>query len=323
MNITCIGSGAFSVAIASLLSENENNHIIIWSHDKSWVSKCIKKKQLLLSNANNIALPSNIILTNSYDEALNNADIIFILTNSKYILDVVNELKYYSFRNKTAFIGTKGMLGFKPYSLSSYVKKALKVNKIGYFAGPNFACDLINKSPAIITLASKKKKLYSLFKKLFPQVRIEFTSDIEVLELGSVLKNIYAIGAGICYGYNSATSSMVSYASLAYVEMCHLISQLTSCYFVHEVKGILGDFFLTNMNQNSRNFSYGIERSKSSNQASNYLKSNTVEGYENLENIVNYLGASIKFYPILYTIYDIIYKNKKTDSLLDICFKRD
>ena len=95
------------------------------------------------------------------------------------------------------------------------------------------------------------------------------------------------------------------------------------CYTISDIQGILGDFFLTNMNQESRNFAFGMARFKSSNEASNYLKCHTVEGYENLENIVNFLGKSLNFYPILYTIYDIIYKNKKADMLVEICFKRN
>lgn len=323
MKITCIGSGFFSIAIANLLAKNEDNHVMIWSHDKNWVSKCEKKNQLLVSNFPSIAKPSNISLTTSYDTALEDFEVLFILTSSKYYLDVMNELKYYSFKGKTIFIGTKGMLSMSPYYLSSFTKSALKSSNIAYFAGPNFAHDLLELNPAIITLASKKKKLYKIFKKLLPDFALEYTTYSYALELASVLKNIYAIGAGLVHGKYPSSSSNVSYTSLAYKEMCCLIKEATLCYTISDIQGILGDFFLTNMNQESRNFAFGMARFKSSNEASNYLKCHTVEGYENLENIVNFLGKSLNFYPILYTIYDIIYKNKKADMLVEICFKRN
>ena len=323
MKIACIGSGDFGIAMAFLLSKVESNQVIIWSHDKNWVSKCHKKKQLLGSKLSSIQIPSNVSLTSDYNEAIDGSDVLFLLTSSKYFLDVINELKYHSLKKKHIFIGTKGMLSFKPYFLSIYAKKALKTSKIAYFAGPNYANDLLDGNPSLMTVATKKKKNYSFFQKLLPGVRTEYTSYYDMVELSSVLKNIYAVGAGIIYNKYSSSSSLVSYASMAYQEMCHLLIQATNHYDVYSYKGILGDFFLTNMNLESRNFSFGIARSQSSNHASNYLKKYTVEGYDNLENIVNYLGHSLRYYPILFTIYDIIYKNKNTDTLLNICFKRD
>ena len=322
MTIACIGSGAFGVAIAHLLSQNEEHEIVIWSHDKNYVSQCQKKKKLFVKNQFEASLPKNVSLTNRYDEALEKANIVFILINSKYFLDVIQELKYYSFKNKTVFIGTKGMLSTKPYYLLSYAKKALKCKNIGYFAGPNFASDVFSFNPAVMTIGTRQKKVYLMFQKLFFMMKVEYTESIEALELASVLKNVYAIGAGLTHAKYSCTSSIVSYTSYAYLEMCRLLEQMTGTSRVQDIKGILGDFFLTNMNTKSRNFSYGIARFHSSNEASNYLKNHTTEGYENLENIVLYLGKNISYYPILFTIYDIIYKNKKADTLLDICFGR-
>ena len=322
MKITCIGSGVFGISIAHLLAQKPDYQVTIWSHDKNFVSQCQKKKKLLVKDQFELDLPNNISLTTSYDEALENAEIIFLLINSKYFFDVINELRYYHLKNKVIFIGTKGMLSIPPYYLTLCAKKFLKCKKIAYFAGPNFAHDLIELHPALFTLATKNKSLYKIFKSIFPSMRVEPIKCVESLELASVLKNIYAIGAGLIYAKYPSSSSIVSYSSFAFQEMCTLIEQTLSTSHVGDIKGILGDFFLTNMNNESRNFSFGMARYHSSNDASNYLKKNTVEGYDNLENIVHYLGKNIKYYPIFYTIYDIIYKNKKADTLIDICFKR-
>ena len=79
--------------------------------------------------------------------------------------------------------------------------------------------------------------------------------------------------------------------------------------------GITGDFFLTTSMLESRNFMYGRKRSISVNEGSKYLKKNTVEGYENIDNMILYLGSQVKKYPILEAIYLILYKNENAEIL--------
>ena len=60
-----------------------------------------------------------------------------------------------------------------PYNITSYAKKILKTNKIGYIAGPNLALDLINNAPCTMCIASKDKKTISLGKHLFNKMLLD------------------------------------------------------------------------------------------------------------------------------------------------------
>ena len=84
MKIACIGSGAFGISIAHLLAQKQDSQVMIWSHDKNFVSQCKKKNKLFVKDSFEVELLDNISLTNSYDEALDNAEVIFLLVNSKY-----------------------------------------------------------------------------------------------------------------------------------------------------------------------------------------------------------------------------------------------
>lgn len=319
MKITCIGSGAFALAITSLLSLNKENQITIWSHDDTWVKNAQKKKTLSAGNVS-IPLKENITLTTDYETALSDTKMIFILVNSKFFQDVVTELKHHSIRKIPILIGTKGFLDVKPYFFSQYTKKALKHKQIAFFAGPNLACDLANSSPCVISVASKHKKIRKILSSVLPDfIKLDFQKNIEVIELASVLKNIYAMGAGMIYEKYPYSSTLLSYESLVFKELANLLYD--KCYFedLELYAGIVGDFFLTNTMLESRNFTYGKNRCKSATLASKYLKENTVEGYNNIESIIAYVGENK--YPILSAIFKIIYKNEKTDILLDICFK--
>jgi len=323
MKITCFGSGIFSIAIAHLLAEKSNNHITIWSHDKTWVEKSNKKKELIIDTKRSIELKNNISLTTDYEEAIKDTDVIFILVSSNYYMDILNELKYHHLKKTPIYIGTKGLIDAKPYYLTNYTKKVLKSKKISYFAGPNFAEDLLLDAPCVMTIASKKKKYMTSFQNIMPSfIQTEFIKDYNVLELASILKNIYAIGAGIIYEKYPYSSTLLSYSALAAKELAKILYNKFDFEDLELYSGLLGDFYLTTTSMNSRNFTFGKKRSKSATTATEYRKKYTVEGYNNLEIIYNYLQDAKK-YPIIENIYKIIYKNEKADTLINICFKKN
>ena len=317
MNITILGSGAFAKGIINILSNNKDNHIKIWTHDEDYAKKANKQGKITLKDKMYLNL-DNISITSNLEEALDGSKIIFILVSSKYYGDLITELKEFNLKNKAIYIGTKGMIGIKPYFLSDYTKKSLKVSNISFFAGPNLADDLLNNSPCIITLASKKKKEYLTLKKIFPSfIKLEYISYINIVELCSILKNIYAIGAGIFYAKYPYSSTLVSYTTLASKELAKILYNKYAFEEIELYGGILGDFFLTNTMKESRNFNFGLKRCESVKDSLEYAKKNTVEGYNNLGNILNYIGR-YKSYKIINTLYDIIYKNQDVKALYNL-----
>ena len=323
MNITCIGSGIFSFAIANLLKENKNNKIKIWSHDEEFVKNITNSKKVSFDDYT-MEIPENITLTSSLSDAVDKSDAIFILVSSKYFIDILNELQYENIRSIPIFIGTKGLLDISPYFLSSYAKKVLKSKNISYIAGPNKAQDLLNNKPALISVGTKKKKVFELIKSIMPDfIKIERLKELEIIELASTIKNIYAIGAGMIYQKYPSDSTLLSYSALAYKEMARILYYNFDFEDIEFYSGVGGDFFLTNTMHKSRNFIYGTKRAISSNEGNIYMKKNTVEGYENIDNVVSFLNNKLKKYPILEAIHSILYKNEKTDILYNTCFKKD
>lgn len=223
MNITCIGSGIFSFAIANLLKENKNNKIKIWSHDEEFVKNITNSKKVSFDDYT-MEIPENITLTSSLSDAVDKSDAIFILVSSKYFIDILNELQYENIRSIPIFIGTKGLLDISPYFLSGYAKKALKTKNISYIAGPNKAIDLLNNMPVLISVGTKKKKSFELIKSLMPDyIKLERLKELEIIELASTIKNIYAIGAGMIYQKYPSDSTLLSYSALAYKEMARIL----------------------------------------------------------------------------------------------------
>lgn len=304
MNITILGSGVFGVAIANSLANNKDNKITIWTPDDNFMKK--SKENKLLFGEEVVTKQKNILVTDNIIDSIKKAEIIFILVASKYIEQVLNEIKEQYNPNIPIFIGSKGLLDNKPYYPSKMVKKVLKAKKIAFFAGPNLAKDLLNNAYMNITIGSKEKQTFKLAKKIFPSnIQLEYLKEIEALELASILKNIYAIGSGMYYQKSPCSSTIYSYLTKAYKECMQILYYLKDYPDEEIYAGLLGDFFFTGASINSRNFSYGKLLNETKKEATLFLKNETVEGYNSLKNL-NKIIKKINNFPILNEIFEVI-----------------
>ena len=284
MNITIIGCGAFAKGIASLL---EQNNITMWVHQASEINNLQKEMPRLKFETN---------LNNS----LKKADAIFILVSSPFFKDIIDNIKLNE--NIPIYIGTKGML--ENEFLSSYAKKKLKNDNIYFIAGPNLADDLRKKVPVGFTLSQNDD---NLLRKMLPEYII-IDNDFEPnLEFYSIFKNIIAIGSGIIYELTNSYSTVLTYLTKALEE----IKNPKILY------GTIGDYYLTGTSFDSRNFNFGKILVNNKENAQDYLKNNTVEGYIMLKNLYNYLKQHNYELEILNILYSIIYENKNENLLLE------
>ena len=113
MKITCIGSGVFSYAIATLLKE-KGNTLMIWSHKKE---EFTKENWATFQN-------EHIFYTTDLKEACSFSDEIFLLISSPFMEDILTKIKEFDIHKKTLYIGTKGLLSHEPYFYSSYCEKS-------------------------------------------------------------------------------------------------------------------------------------------------------------------------------------------------------
>ena len=302
MKITCVGSGVFSIAIASLLSKAKNQQIVIWTPDDTFLEKALKENKLCF-DGKNLEKPKNITVTTSMEEAIKDTKAIFLLVASPYVKDTILKFKKYYKPFMPIYVGSKGLLDSKPYFYSKYIKSVLNTHKTAFFAGPNLASNLILSSEVFITVATKEKSVFDLFVSMVPKrIHLERMKEEKVLELASVLKNIYAIGAGIAYAKSPFSSTIFSYLTECYKEYLQILYLVLDYPNENVYAGTLGDFFLTGSTMSSRNFSYGRLLIKTKKEANLFLKQNTVEGYIGLKNIQFILRKKEKF-PFLYEIY--------------------
>lgn len=317
MKISVIGLGVYSLAISKMLAKKDENEIVIWTENNEKYEEYKKTKKV--ASVFDTKLPKNIKISASMEDTLENTNLIYIITASKYVDIVTKQMKLYYNPEIPVCIASKGIEESREELLSNIVKNALKTNNIAVISGPTFAVDILNNEPVALALASKTKKAkeYVLNTLANDTLKLRPSKDMIGIQMCGSIKNVIAIASGILsgLGYSNSTQSFLINESL------HDIKDIIKI-FGGNPKTILsfagvGDLMLTCTSTKSRNFSFGVivGSTKDQNKINEYLATHTVEGYNTLEIVYKMLqkkGIEIK---LITTIYDIVYNGVDANTL--------
>jgi len=256
LRICFIGSGTISTAMGNVLAQKDEYEVFLLSVEQEVVDS-ISNDHINRKYFPNIELELSLKATfdkkNLYD-----SDIIFFGIPSSVIVPYVQENKDYFSEDSLIVNLAKGFgEGQKtiPQSLSKIIP-----NPIFSMKGPSFAREIINNMPTAFTLASKRDKHFKLFKNIFKDttIQLDYSTDVNGVELASILKNIYAIIVGIVDANFDSPNLRSLILTKAINEMRYIISK-----FGGEEKTMFnycgfGDFTLTALNDLSRNRTLGL-----------------------------------------------------------------
>ena len=317
MKISVIGLGMYSLAISKMLAKKENNKIMIWTENNAKYEEYKKTKKV--TSVYDTEMPKNIKVSNLLEEVLKDAELIYIITASKYVDIITKKMKEFYNPDVPICIASKGIEESREELLSNIVKDNLKTKNIAVISGPTFAVDIINNEPVALALASKsnKAKEYVLNTLANDTLKLRPSKDMIGIQMCGATKNVIAIASGILsgLGYSNSTQSFLINESL------HDIKDIIKI-FGGKPKTILsfagvGDLMLTCTSTKSRNFSFGftIGSTKDPKKINEYLVNNTVEGYNTLEVIYKMLNKRGTPIDLLTTIYNIVYNEENPNTL--------
>lgn len=317
MKISVIGLGVYSLAISKMLAKKDENEIVIWTENNEKYEEYKKTKKV--ASVFDTKLPKNIKISASMENTLENTNLIYIITASKYVDIVTKQMKPYYNPKIPVCIASKGIEESREELLSNIVKNALKTNNIAVISGPTFAVDILNNEPVALALASKTKKAkeYVLNTLANDTLKLRPSKDMIGIQMCGSIKNVIAIASGILsgLGYSNSTQSFLINESL------HDIKDIIKI-FGGNPKTILsfagvGDLMLTCTSTKSRNFSFGVivGSTKDQNKINEYLATHTVEGYNTLEIVYKMLQKKGIEIELITTIYDIVYNGVDANTL--------
>jgi len=311
--IAVIGGGSWATAIVKMLLENLDN--IGWYMRSVYVSEHIKLNKHNPNYLSSAELnPSQLDLTNNINEIVSKYNILIFAIPSAFLSLELKKLTQ-SLENKIIFSAIKGIIPESGLIVGEYFHKKHNIpyKNIGVITGPCHAEEVAMERLSYLTVACQDEEKAALIGEVLTSryIKTKISDDIIGTEYAAMLKNIFAIAAGISHGLGYGDNFQSVLMSNAIREMKRFIKK------VHKMKrninnsAYLGDLLVTGYSTFSRNRMFGNMIGKGYTVKSAMFEMSMVaEGYyatKSAYKIKNNNGVKT---PIIDAVYAVLYQSK-------------
>ncbi|MBR5253854.1 MAG: NAD(P)H-dependent glycerol-3-phosphate dehydrogenase [Bacteroidales bacterium] len=260
MDIAVLGSGSWATAIVKIATQNHNK-VYWWVRENEIVEgvRNYGRNPLFLRSCQ---LDTNKIeITTDIKKVISSTDTIVLVIPSAFVEKSLQELTPADFKNKTIISATKGIIPSTNQIVADFLQNQFKVEleNQAVLSGPSHAEEIAQDGMTYLTIGAHNeilaKELANKFSCRFVKTRT--STDIRGIEYSAVLKNIYALSAGICKGAGYGDNFIAVLISNAAQEMQRFLDVIApnerdTNNFVY-----LGDLLVTAYSQHSRNRTFG------------------------------------------------------------------
>ena len=331
MKFGILGSGSWGTAIAKILTDNGQT-IYWWNRSEEVIQHILSRRhnpQYLPTAHFNV---SKLKLTTNPVEVIKNSDCIIIAVPSAYADDALAGLDKNIFEGKKIISAIKGILPENNLLLNDYLKNEFNVELKNYFAvlGPCHAEEVAAEKLSYLTFSGIDEKATHEIAQYFKTNYLNTieNNDIYGVQFAAVLKNIYAVGAGIAHGLdygdnflsvliaNSADemAGFLRKAGIQNIQVGTIDHHLTTNHRPpttnYAASVYLGDLLVTCYSLHSRNRAFGNMIGKGyAVKAAQLEMSMVAEGY-NASKCMHIINQTVLAeMPIAETVYRILWEN--------------
>jgi len=309
-----IGGGSWATAIAKMLCENQIE--IAWYMRSTIAIEHLKEQKHNPNYLSSVEFDINqLYLTDDINQAVKYADYIIFAIPSAFLATELKKLTE-SLENKIIFSAIKGIVPETSLIVGEHFHVHYKIpyDNIGVITGPCHAEEVALERLSYLTIACGDVKKAKIMAKNLScnYINAKTSDDIIGTEYAAMLKNIYAIAAGIAHGLGYGDNFQSVLMSNGIREMKKFIRK------VHKMKrninnsAYLGDLLVTGYSVFSRNRMFGNMIGKGYTVKSAQMEMSMVaEGYYATKSaymLNQKYGAKT---PIIDAVYSILYEGKE------------
>lgn len=309
--IAVIGGGSWATAIVKMLTENEKK--VGWYMRNTYALEYIKVNDHNPNYLSSVQFDvDQLDLTN---------DIKYIVDNYKYLVFAVpsaflkSELDQYDLdlSGKVIFSAIKGIVPETGNIVGEFFHEEYGVdyNSIGVITGPCHAEEVALERLSYLTVACQDEEVANIVsdKIACDYIKTKTSDDIYGTEYSSVLKNIFAIAAGVVHGLGYGDNFQAVLMSNSIREIDKFLKEVYPIKRDINNLAYLGDLLVTGYSVFSRNRMFGNMVGKGYTVKSAQMEMNMVaEGYYATKTIRKLIKKHDIDMPITEAMYKILYK---------------
>lgn len=316
--IAVFGGGSWATAIVKMLSENLDE--ISWYMRSVYVTEHIKRNKHnpnYLSSAN--LQPEKLILSNDINEIVRSADCLIFAIPSAFLKSELDNITV-PLDGKIIFSAIKGIVPESGLIVGEHFHEKLNVpfENIGVITGPCHAEEVAMERLSYLTIACQDEAKAECLANVISgrYIKTKISDDIIGTEYAAMLKNIFAIAAGIAHGLGYGDNFQAVLMSNSIREMKRFIKK------VHKMKrninnsAYLGDLLVTGYSIFSRNRMFGNMIGKGYTVKSAMLEMSMIaEGYYATKSAYEINQKNKAVTPIIDAVYSVLYQNMNAKNV--------
>lgn len=323
--VSVVGAGSWGTALALLLARNGHD-VRLWGREKDLM------QMMMQSRCNErylpqFVFPSNLTPVAELSDAVRDAEQIVVSVSSVGFYQQLQELIPLISVSTGIVCASKGLEPTKKIFFHDAIQSLnIKSERFAVVAGPSFAKEVAAGLPTAVILASESAALLEKLIPLFhnPAFRVYESNDVLGAEIGGILKNVYAISAGISDGLGFGANARCALITRALAEMLRFgLSMGAKQETLIGLSG-MGDLVLSCTDDQSRNRRFGLALA-SGLSVMDALASigQVVEGQQNAQFVLDLAAKHRIEMPIVTSVLNVLVDKMKAKEAVEQLLARE
>jgi len=312
--VAVIGGGSWATALVKLLTNNVST-VHWWMRREEAVSHILRYKhnpRYLQSVQFDL---DKVHVSTDLEQTILHADYVILATPAAFLHQSLSSISPDLLKDKIVFSAVKGIIPEFHAIPARYIHKTFGTpySNIGIICGPCHAEEVALERLSYLTIACSEENHSTKIANLLAcrYLKTTLSDDLFGTEISAILKNVYALAAGICSGLGYGDNFQAVLISNAIQEIERFIDAVHEVHRDTKTSAYLGDLLVTAYSNFSRNRTFGFMIGKGYSVKSAQLEMNMVaEGYYAAKSLMEVNKKFDVEMPILHAVYNILYNNR-------------
>ena len=220
--ISVLGTGGWGTAL-SIVLHNKGHNVTLWGSTPDYV-EYLKKHRENKKYLKGIEIPSDLKITSDIAETQIETDLIVIAIPTPYVRKTIKPFKNHYLPGTPIVSVIKGIENETLMRGSEILRDVLGEQPIALLLGPSHAEEVARKLPTTVVIACNDIQVAKEIQDIFitERFRVYTNTDVIGVEIGTSVKNVIAIAAGICDGLGFGDNSKAALITRGLAEMMRL-----------------------------------------------------------------------------------------------------